>query len=378
MKKINRHLDLQSEFRSGRVTTIYGPRRVGKTTLANDYIKTLNSDSVFSTTSDDIRTQDVLSSQNLSRLLDFAGSYKTIFIDEAQRVKDIGINLKMLIDAKPDLRIIATGSASFDLQNKTGEPLTGRQTPLTLFPISILELKNKMSNFEIQNKLSDFLLFGMYPEIITVENSNEKKFILSELVNAYLLKDALELEKIKSSKTLLNLLRLLAYQIGNEVNHTELANALDIDQKTVSRYLDILEKCFVVYNLRGFSKNLRSEVVKSSKYYFYDVGIRNALISNYNDIYLRPDRGALFENFIFMEKLKFNKYKEVYSNLYFWRTYEQKEIDIIEEMDGLLHAFEIKYNPSKKTIAPKQWTQTYGDHSTFKVINHENFLEFIT
>lgn len=285
--------------------------------------------------------------------------------------------MKILIDARPELDIIVTGSASFDLLNKIGEPLTGRQVPVNLFPISIQELQTNLNSFEIKNNINEYLLYGMYPEVITANNSESKKFILDELVQGYLLKDALELEKVKSPKILHDLLKLLAFQIGKEVSHTELANSLKIDQKTVSRYIDILEKCFIIYNLRGFNRNLRSEVTKMSRYYFYDVGIRNSLINNFNSVDLRNDIGELWENFYFMERLKSIKYKQDFRNLYFWRTWEQNEIDLIEEVDGTLNAFEIKWNAKKRVKIPKLWQENYSANSTFTVITPENFLDFL-
>jgi predicted AAA+ superfamily ATPase len=383
-EKIERILSIEDSKRANRVTALYGPRRVGKTTLVNNYLDNcMSSKKILRVTSDDIKVVNILESRDLDLIKDWVQGYDIVFVDEAQRITNIGLSLKLLADAVPDLEIIVTGSASFDLSNKIGEPLTGRITPLLLYPISILELAKTYNTFEIQSKLNDYLIYGMYPEVITAKSTSDKKFFLNELVSNYLLKDALELERVKSSKILFDLLTLLAYQIGKEVSQNELGNSLGIDKKTVARYLDILEKCFIIHNIRGFSRNLRSEITKTSRYYFYDIGIRNALIGNFSDITLRNDKGDIFENFFVMEKLKSNSYKNMYSNSYFWRTWEQCEIDYIEEMDGKLIGYEVKWNPRKLPKPPKQWVNAYGENGNlgnnleFNVVNSENYINFL-
>jgi predicted AAA+ superfamily ATPase len=299
-----------------------------------------------------------------------------VFVDEAQRIPHIGLALKMLIDARPGLEILATGSSSFNLAGEVGAPLTGRQTPLLLYPISVYELLMSSSEYDIKTHLEDYLIYGMYPEVRIAKSTEDKNFIINELANAYLLKDVLELEKIKKPKVLIQLLILIALQIGKEVSLHELSNALKLDAKTVARYLDILEKCFVLYNLRGFSRNLRSEVTKTSRYYFYDNGIRNSLIQNFNPLSMRNDIGELWENFIVTERMKTRAYTKRYAGDYFWRTWEKQEIDLIEEYGGSLHAYEFKWSPKKKPAAPKVFTEHYPG-SSFECITPDNFIAFL-
>jgi predicted AAA+ superfamily ATPase len=360
-----------------RVTVIYGPRRVGKTTLVNRYLDTLGTDArILRASGDNVTERGLLSSQETRLLLDWVSGYDTVFIDEAQRIGDIGWALKILIDARPKLTIIATGSSSFDLANKFGEPLTGRQVPITLFPLAAGELRNIMNEHEIRQNLEDLLIFGMYPEVRTQESGEQKKRILNELADAYLLKDILEVEHIKKPKVVINLLTLIALQIGNEVSLNELAGKLSVDMKTVERYLDLLGKCFVLYNLRGFSRNLRNEVTRTSKYYFYDTGIRNAVIKNYNPLALRNDTGSLWENFMIIERLKARSYGNIYARDYFWRTWEKQEIDLLEDYDGRLHAYEFKWSSTRKSKPPSAFREKYPDAS-YDVVSPENFLRYL-
>ncbi|MBU1018980.1 ATP-binding protein [Patescibacteria group bacterium] len=324
---------------------------------------------------DNIKIQNLFESRELDAILSYAAKYELIAIDEAQKIPHIGIGLKMLVDHRLDLQIIVTGSSSFDLAGQIGEPLTGRKKTLTLFPISQLELKDRYSDYELKEKLEEFLIFGSYPEIITSESREEKIEKIEEIAHSYLLKDILQLERVKSSKILLDLLRLLAFQIGNEVSLNELGTQLGIDHKTVARYLDLFEKSFVLFNVRGFSRNLRKETSKKSKYYFYDTGVRNALIANFNGIELRNDIGQLWENFIFIERLKKRSYQNIFSNVYFWRTWDQKEIDIIEEREGKLFGFECKWR-NQKVKAPKDWLEQYPEAS-FEVVSQKNYMDFI-
>ncbi|MDR1932946.1 MAG: ATP-binding protein [Spirochaetales bacterium] len=368
---IPRHYDvLHSFMMPKRVTVIYGPRRVGKTTLVSKYLETLGKDArVLRASGDNLSDRSLLSSQEAKLLLEWASGYDTVFIDEAQRIPDIGWGLKILIDARPELSLIVTGSFSFDLAHKLGEPLT-------LYPLAVGELLKTMNAFELRQNLEDFLVFGMYPEVRTAASAGQKQIILNELTESYLLKDILELERIKKPKMLVNLLTLIALQVGSEVSLNELSGKLGVDMKTVERYLDLLEKCFVLYNLRGFSRNLRSEVTKKSKYYFYDTGVRNAVIRNYNPLALRNDAGALWENFMILERLKARSYGAVYARDYFWRTWEKQEIDLLEEREGCLYAFEFKWSPKKKAKIPSAFSAAYPD-SIFQVISPENFLQYL-
>jgi len=358
----------------GKVLAIFGPRQVGKTTLLKSFLKKADFKYKF-VSGDDLSVQEILSSQRLSRLSEFCSGYQLLVVDEAQKIPNIGINLKLIVDNIPDLKLIVTGSSSFDLSGQIGEPLTGRKTTLILYPLSQLELSQLYNRYELQESLSSYLIFGSYPEVITASSNERKITILNELVNSYLLKDILDLEKVKGAKILVDLLRLLAFRVGNEVSFNELANNLNIDVKTVARYLDLFEKSFILYNLRGFSRNLRSEINKKSKYYFYDNGVRNALILNFNPLDKRNDIGALWENFLVMERLKKQSYKKIYTNNYFWRTWEKKEIDWIEEREGKLFAFEFKFKKPKKTNL-EDFKKAYPQAIT-KIITEENYLDFV-
>ena len=366
---------LEKYIEPKKVLVIYGPRQTGKTTLLQDYLQQTSLKYKLDT-GDNIKTCNLFEHQDFDTILSYASGYELIVIDEAQRIPNIGLGLKILIDNLPEIKIIVTGSSSFELSGQIGEPLTGRKNTLTLFPISQLELKGLYNNYELKEQLNQFLIFGSYPEIITAKTKAQKIKKIEEITNSYLLKDILELERVKSSKILLDLLRLLAFQIGNEVSLNELGTQLGINHKTVARYIDIFEKSFILFNVRGFSRNLRKEVSKKSKYYFYDTGIRNALIANFNDFNLRNDVGHLWENFIFIERLKKRNYQDIFANTFFWRTWDKKEIDIVEERDGKLFGYECKWK-QKKIKEPKDWKAQYAEAS-FEIISKENYLDFIT
>ena len=313
--------EIDRYLKANKVLLIYGPRQVGKTTLVQDYLAT-SSYRYRLDSGDDLSIQHLLSEARLDQLRTYVEGYDLIVIDEAQQIKGIGQTLKLLIDHIPKLRIIAIGSSSFELAGQVGEPLTGRKTTLTLYPIAQHELHTLYNPFELKQKLETYLIYGAYPEIMMANSLHEKRELAMDMMESYLLKDILEWDKVKSSKQLLHLLRLLAFQIGNEVSHSELATQLGMDRKTVARYIDLLEKTFVIYTLQGYSKNLRKEISKKNKYYYYDNGIRNAVISNFNALTLRNDIGSLWENFIIMERLKKRAYQSIYANDYFWRTWE--------------------------------------------------------
>lgn len=358
----------------GKVLTIYGPRRVGKTSLVNEILKNFNGKTYIGL-GDDMLIQELLSSGNIQRITSSFTGYDLIFIDEAQMIPNIGLGLKILVDNFPDLIIIASGSSSFELASKLGEPLTGRQKVRTLFPVSMIEVAAMKGRMEIIENLEEYLIFGTYPEIITSTNINDKKEYLTTLRDAYLLKDILQLENLRNPSKLVDLLRLIAYQIGNEVSLNELSISLGLAKQTIERYLALLEKVFIIKRVQGFSRNLRKEITKSYRYYFWDNGIRNALINNFNEVNIRDDVGMLWENFLFIERVKKQSYHQLFSNNYFWRTYDQKEIDFIEERDGKLFGFEFKWGHKKSTV-PKLWLETYAN-SSFEVITKENFIEFI-
>lgn len=366
--------NLDSYLEANKVLVIYGSRQVGKTTLLNDFLS--NTKLKFKLDSgDNINIQQILGSQDFSKIISYVSGYEVLAIDEAQRIPNVGLGLKIIVDQVPNIGVIATGSSSFELAGQIGEPLTGRKRTLTMFPIALIELNKIYNSYEIDEKLSEFLVFGSYPAVVTAKTKEDKIIILEEIVNSYLLKDILELERVKGAKVLLDLLRLLAFQVGNEVSLTELGTQLGIDYKTVGRYLDLLEKAFVLYNLRGFSRNLRKEVTKKSKYYFYDNGIRNAIIANFNNLDIRNDQGQLWENFLVAERLKIQEYTGLRANNYFWRTWERREIDWVEEREGKLYGYEFKYSPKNKKL-PKTFLQSYPD-SSLNIINPQNYKDFI-
>ena len=357
-----------------KILVVYGPRQVGKTTLIQDFLRSY-SGKAYSSTGENALLADILKSHDFTKIKSFFSGYDLIVIDEAQKIDHIGSALKIIVDQMPGIRVIATGSASFDLSNKVGEPLVGRQRQINLFPISVAEIVSHFGGAYPQEHLEQFLIFGLYPEILTVDSIDKKREKLALLRDGYLYRDILEMENLRNSKKILDLLRLIAFQIGKEVSLQELGQTLGMSRATVERYLDLLEKTFVLINLRGFSRNLRSEISKTSRYYFYDVGIRNAVIDNFNPLNTRDDVGALWENFIFMERLKKRSYQKIYANMYFWRTWQQQEIDLVEERDGKIFGYEIKFS-DKKTKTPTQWTKAYPQAS-FETIHKSNYLDFI-
>jgi hypothetical protein len=316
-----------------------------------------------------------LGSQRLDEIKSFCEGYELLAIDEAQKIPNIGVAIKMMVDQIPGFRVIATGSSSFELAGQVGEPLTGRKTELFLFPVSQMELLNHFNRFELKHNLQDFLIYGSYPLVVTAEGKTAKQRILSEITGSYLFRDILSFERIKSPQLLLDLLRMLAFQIGSEVSVNELSKKLSIDNKTVRKYLELLEKSFILFKLRGYSGNLRKEITKQSKYYFYDCGIRNAIIANFNSLDLRNDIGHLWENFLVIERLKEQSYKSIYANNFFWRSWSGQEVDFVEERGGKLFGYEFKWS-SDKVKLPKLWMETYPQ-ATFNVINKENYFDFI-
>ena len=361
---------------AGKVIVVYGPRRSGKTTLVKEFLTTYSGKYLFMN-ADELATREILESQSKSKFAEFVNGIQLLVIDEAQRVKDIGLNLKILVDSFPDLAIIATGSASFDLANKVNEPLTGRKTTLTLYPISFEEITTTMSLFEAKNQLERWLVWGGYPNVVTLAAADKRSAFLGELVGSYLYKDILELGDVKRADKIVDLLRLVAFQIGKEVSIAELASNLSLNRDTVERYLDLLEKVFVIFRVGGFSRNLRKEIVKNHRYYFYDNGVRNTLIQNFNPIPVRDDIGQLWENYLMSERMKVNHYHGRTVNSYFWRTYDQKEIDLIEETGGKLYGFEFKWQKQKLNKSTvKEFTQTYAQASVESVTS-ENFDHFL-
>ena len=363
---------------SGRVVMIYGPRRVGKTTLLRKYLDSLPKDvSKKYDIGDDVELQNLFNAQIRSKILDYARPYDVIAIDEAQSIKHIGIGVKMIIDEFPNKRIILTGSSSFELSQQTGEPLVGRQYVATLLPISWAELNG--SSYEKKQHLESLLTYGSYPEVLLSQDVVQKQYKLQELVSSYLLKDILILDKIKSPELLLNILKALAHQIGSEVSLNKLAKDVgETDHKKVARYVDILEKTFVIKKIKAFSNNPRNEITKKSKYYFYDLGVRNAIIGSFQEFHKKSgfEIGVLFENFIMMELYKkSNLERKVFDEFYFWRNKQNKEVDIIKKsLNEVLHAYECKWTEQKVNFAI--FKETYQDAET-DVIHKDNFENFL-
>ena len=367
--------NMEELIKPNKVLVIYGPRRAGKTTLLNNYLVSTNLRYKLDS-GDNIRTQSVLGSQDFSQILDYASGNELLAIDEAQQIPNIGMGLKIIVDHIPDIRVIATGSSSFDLAGAVGEPLTGRKTTIILYPLDQQELLSLYNRYELKERLEEFLIFGSYPEVITSKTRKEKIGVIEEIVNSYLLKDVLSLDRIKGAKVLLDLLKLIAFQIGNLVSLNELATQIRLDVKTVGRYLDIFEKAFIIRRIGGFSRNLRKEIVSKAKYYFIDNGIRNGVISQFNPLNSRNDTGLLWENFLASERIKKCAYQDIYGSFYFWRTYEGHEIDWVEEREGKLFGYEFKWAEKRKDKAPKDWQGTY-DNAEYKIINTENYQDFI-
>lgn len=358
-----------------RVLVLYGPRQSGKTVLLNEIAGTEKRKKLF-LKGEDVRIKEVFSVPRYDTLKSYIGDTEVLMIDEAQKIDNIGSSLKLIFDSSP-IHIIVSGSASFDLANKLAEPMTGRATFFTLYPLSVMELDREELRFGLDKKLPELLRFGMYPKIHTLKSEQERQEYLYDVISTYLYNDLLTFHEIKKPKKILDLLSLLALQIGSEVNIWELSKQLLLDRQTVEKYLDILEKMFIVINLRGFSRNLRKEITKTSKYYFVDLGLRNALIRNFNPLHLRNDVGGLFENFCVIERIKILSNQRKPANFYFWRTYDQKEIDFIEERDGILRAFEFKFGDGTIPGATqKEFLKTYPQ-SELRLINKKNIADFL-
>lgn len=375
--KFQRKQSIKAALSPKRALIIYGPRRVGKTTLLREYLAELERSGmchgIFSSTGDDFTLRELFQSERLKSILDFARPYGVVVIDEAQSIPSIGLGVKMIMDAFPEKSVILTGSSSFDLSTKIGEPLTGRHFTVTLFPIAQQEMS--ASRFELKNSLADFLIYGSYPEVLLEPERGARIKILTELVSSYLFKDVLALDKIKSSDLLRDIVKMLAFQVGSEVSLNEIAQVVKADVKTVGRYIDVLQKMFVIQRVRGFSRNLRNEISKKAKYYFLDNGVRNAVIGQFNDLSMRNDVGALWENFIAMERMKQSALSGSVDSYYFWRTHTGAEIDIIQESGNQIMGIECKW-ADKKKAAPALWRKTYPS-AGFITITPENYLEHL-
>ena len=354
---------------------IYGARQVGKTTLVKQLIKNYPKNAEYYNC-DYLDVQQLFAYENIGQLKGMLHSVRLLVLDEAQRIKNIGLVLKILVDEFPQLQVIATGSSSFDLSNQINEPLTGRKKVFNLYPFSFGEIADDKNHIEKQWLISSNLRFGMYPGLLTL-NEHESEILLKELCSSYLFKDIFTFQQIKKPEALERLLRLLAFQIGHEVSFHELSKKVGVDQTIIQRYIHLLEESFIIFRLSAYKRNLRNEISKSRKIFFWDLGIRNALIQNHNLLELRNDVGGLWENFCISERLKYLHNNQYLKNTFFWRTYQQKEIDYIEESQGNLQAWEFKWSSKKQVKIPADFARAYPE-TTFDVISKENFSEFIS
>jgi predicted AAA+ superfamily ATPase len=378
MDSIDRYIieQFKKQLKPSRVLILLGARRVGKTQFLSKFASTLPKDKTLIINGEDQKTIDALAERSVENLRLVVGDHQYLIIDEAQHIPDIGFKLKLLVDEIPNVHVIATGSSMFELDNKLGEPLVGRSHMIHLFPLAQIEYQPYENTIERLSKLEQRLIFGSYPGLLQFSGNDDKMDYLEGLINSYLLKDILVFEGIKKADKIIDLLRLIAYQIGKEVSLDELANNLKgISRNTIESYLDLLSKVFIIYPLRGFSRNLRKELSKSNRWYFYDNGIRNALIRNYNPLSIRNDVGQLWENYLMSERMKVNSYLKRRVLTYFWRTYDQQEIDLIEVKGDDLFAYEFKWS-DKKVKVPAAWDKNYPG-SQFNVIHKDHYLDFV-
>ena len=363
---------ISRDFAKGKIICLLGPRQVGKTTLLNQLIK--KGDKVLKLNCDDSLDAAELENKSTTELKNMFQGYDMVQIDEAQRVDNIGLTLKKIADLKLPVKVIVTGSSSFDIRNRIYESAAGRLLEYNLYPLSLKEIGDATSAREESKLLETRMIYGLYPEVVT--DSTDARRLLTNLTNNYLYKDILTLGGVRKSANLQKLVTALALQIGSEVSYNELSRIVGIDKSTVENYIDLLEKCFVIFKLNSFSRNLRNEIQKGKKIYFYDNGIRNAVIANFAPLDFRNDTGALWENLMISERIKRNAYFNTYAKPYFWRTHSQKEIDYIEELDGRLQAFEFKWNTKAKSKIPEDFLRTYPN-SSFETITPINYLSFI-
>ena len=374
MSGIKRILEtnLQKRLYSGKAIIILGARQVGKTTLLRDFVKGFTDVRWLNADEEDVRSLFDRPSSSLFKR-EF-GQAEILVVDEAQRIPDIGVKLKLITDQIPDLQLLVTGSSSFEISNHINEPLTGRKWEYKMFPLSFQEMIDHHGLLEEKRLLERRLIYGYYPEVVNA--TGDEREVLRQLSDSYLYKDLLTWGQIQKSDKIVRLLKALAFQVGNQVSYNELGRMTGLDNETVELYIGLLEQAFIIFRLGTFSRNLRTELKKTRKVYFYDNGIRNALIANYNQVELRQDKGALWENFIISERMKFNAYNDRWTNTYFWRTQAQQEVDYIEEYDGELHAYEFKWSSLSKGKITKAFINAYPNASV-KMITSENFLSFL-
>lgn len=361
---------IKEKIGSGKTIIVVGARQVGKTTLIKSILQ--KKEYLFFD-ADDPTIRQLLSSPNTEQIRTFLGDNKIVFIDEVQRIEKIGLTLKIITDQFKDVQLLVSGSSSFDLGNKLNEPLTGRKWEYELFPISWEEFEKKEGFVKSEQQVENRLLFGFYPEVLN--NKGKERGILKNLASSYLYRDILAFSDIRKPEILDNLLLALALQVGSEVNYNELAQTIGVNKITIQKYIDVLEKAYIVFRLGSFSRNLRNEIKRNRKIYFYDNGIRNMIIGNFNPLKLRTDAGALWENFLISERVKQNIYKDTFARVYFWRTKQQQEIDFVEEKDGKIFGYEFKWKPKSKVKIPETFTKIYEAETI--IIDRNNFREFV-
>ena len=368
--------DFHLKLKPNKVLVLLGARRVGKTQIIKKYLET-SKETLLQLNGEDINDARLLEERSVLNYSKLLKNTTLLVIDEAQNIPNIGLILKLIVDTIDGIKVIATGSSMFDLANKLGEPLVGRKNTLYLFPLAQMEFSQFENYKQTTEKLEERLLFGGYPELTQYDSWNEKIVYLKEIINSYLLKDILVFDGIKNADKIYDLLRLIAFQVGSEVSMQELGNQLNLSKNTVSSYLDLLSKVFILFKIEGFSKNLRKEITKSSRWYFYDNGIRNTIINNFNEIKNRTDVGALWENYLASERIKKQHYQKIYKQNYFWRTYDQQELDWLETEAETIAGYEFKWNENRKSKIPTAFAKAYPE-ATFEVINKGNYLDFIT
>lgn len=376
METINRLLQekITARIAPNKVVLIFGARRVGKTVMMRKIVSEFSGRTMM-LNGEDFDTLALLENRSVSNYRHLLEGIDLLAIDEAQNIPQIGNILKLIVDEIPGIKVLASGSSSFDLLNRTGEPLVGRSTQFLLTPFSQSELAQTETPLETRQNLESRLIYGSYPEVVMMDNYERKTDYLRDIVGAYLLKDILAIDGLKNSAKMRDLLRLIAFQLGSEVSYDELGKQLGMSKTTVEKYLDLLEKVFIVYRLGAYSRNLRKEVTKAGKWYFYDNGIRNAIIGAFSPLAVRQDVGALWENYIIGERRKMNFNAGLHKDFYFWRTYDKQEIDLIEESPSGLNALEFKWG-NKTPAVPKAFRETYP-HADFQIVNRDNYLEFV-
>lgn len=377
MERVERDIKklIVKKITPGKVIVLLGARRVGKTFLLKQLMSEIKEEYIF-LNGENVNVHLELEHRSVENYRRFLNNKKLLIIDEAQKIPEIGQILKLMIDEIEGLKIIVTGSSAFDISNMTGEPLTGRKYTYYLYPLSEKEYTQTEDRIDRREKTALRMIYGNYPELLNLPDDSDKREYLNEVISSYLLKDILAFENIKNSSKIFSILRLIAFQIGKEVSYHEIGTQLSMSKNTVEKYLELLSKVFIIFKVEGFSRNLRKEISKSPRWYFYDNGIRNSLIANFNDHKLRNDTGQLWENYAISERKKYQNYERMTVNNYFWRTYDQQEIDWVEERGGILHAYEFKIN-NKKVKIPAAWEKAYPD-SKFEVITQENFHEWVT